>query len=144
MRRILPLALLAILAIAGCGSTETDTPAPPETRNIFGQMTVGLSPGDIGWYGPETTPCQPGGGYSDIHEGAQVVVTDAAAKTLAVGSLGPGMQDDTGAGKTCVFSFWVNDVPVGEKFYGVEVAHRGRLQYPAARITDPIILTLGD
>lgn len=139
MRRILPAVLIAA-SIAACGE---DPPPPPQTLDVFGQMTVDLSPGDIGYYGPETTPCWPGGGYSDIHEGTQVVVSDAGGKTLGIGSLGAGIQDDTGAGKRCLFSFWVKDIPRGEKFYGVEVAHRGRLQYPAARMTDPISLTLG-
>ena len=82
--------------------------------------------------------CTGDGGYSDIAAGAQVVVTDAAGATVAVGRLGEGSW----VGAHCEFPFAV-DVPSGSEFYGIEVSHRGVVQYPRRRLADPIVLTLG-
>ncbi|MEV4096953.1 hypothetical protein [Streptosporangium saharense] len=84
--------------------------------------------------------CVTTGGYSDIQEGAQVVVTDASGTTVALGRLAYGSWNrHTG----CVFLFNVPDVPGGHKFYGVEVGHRGRLQYTAEQVAQPLALTIG-
>jgi len=83
--------------------------------------------------------CVTGGGYDDIREGAQVVVTDASGATIAVGRLGFGSwKRNVG----CVFLFEL-EVPGGHDFYGIEVSHRGRLQYPAEQLAAPLDLTLG-
>lgn len=82
--------------------------------------------------------CVGDGGYSDISAGAQVVVTDETSKTVGVGSLGTGSW----IGSHCEWPFEVK-VPDGSAFYGVEVTHRGRVQYPADRLDKPITLTLG-
>ncbi|MFF4417498.1 hypothetical protein ACFYY8_33655 [Streptosporangium sp. NPDC001559] len=84
--------------------------------------------------------CATRGGYSDIQEGAQVVVTDASSTTIALGRLAYGSWNrHTG----CVFLFNVEGVPGGHKFYGVEVSHRGRLQYTAEQVAQPLALTIG-
>lgn len=82
--------------------------------------------------------CVGDGGYSDIAPGAQVVVTDDTGKTVGVGSLGAGSW----IGSHCEWPFEV-EVPDGSAFYGVEVSHRGRVQYPADELAEPITLTLG-
>jgi hypothetical protein len=86
--------------------------------------------------------CAMTGGYSDIREGAQVVVTDAASKTIALGQLSYGSWDQNDA--RCIFLFSVTEVPAGHRFYGIEVSRRGRLQYTAEEISRPLALTLGD
>ena len=72
----------------------------------------------------DVNPCAPSGGYSDIGDGAEVVVSNAAGHTLAIGSLGTGKKSLG----SCIFPFTVHDVPTGQKFYGVEVTHRGAVQ----------------
>jgi hypothetical protein len=80
-----------------------------------------------------------GGGYSDVATGVQVVVSDSAGKTIAVGALSRGATK----GQSCVMPFTVGGVPAGKGFYGVEIGHRGRLQYPEADLRHGLALTLG-
>lgn len=143
MRRILPLALIA-LALTSCGG---DQPI-----SVIGTMSVAGGDSANGASDGNGAPCEMSGGYSDIKSGAQVVVTDAGSKTLALGALGPGKlllpnNDDTPlykwVARRCVFPFSVANVPAGQQFYGVEVSHRGRVQYPADRIAQPLDLSLG-
>lgn len=66
-------------------------------------------------------------GYDDISEGASVTVYGAKGEVIATGSLG----DSEYASYSCVFDIAVPDVPKGEKFYKVEVSHRGTIQLSA-------------
>lgn len=78
--------------------------------------------------------CEGEGGFSDITEGTQVVVTNEAGDIIATGSLGPGRFVTTSAIGTssllrvCVFDIAVPDVPDAE-FYTVEVSPRGAFNY---------------
>lgn len=80
-------------------------------------------------------------GYEDVREGANVTVTDASHKTIALGSLGAGHSD--GFQLSCIYRFVVTDVPAGLKFYGVEVSHRGSLQYTDAQLKKGVALSIG-
>ncbi len=124
------LALAGALLTTGCG-------ADPLT--IRGSIL--LIGGPMGWTGKAGDPCQTGGSYADIQPGATVTVSDASGKTLALGALGDGTQDGA---SNCKVPFTVTGVPAGEKFYGVEVTHRGRLQYTAEQLAEPLALTLGN
>ncbi len=84
--------------------------------------------------------CVGQGGYSDIHEGAQVVISDATGKTIAIGQLKSGIAV---VGVKCSFYFTVEAVPGDEDFYGIEVSHRGRVQYSRAQLDELVILSLG-
>lgn len=66
-------------------------------------------------------------GYDDIREGTAVTVYGADDKVIATGELG----DSTFTDYACRFDIAVDDVPKGEKFYKVEVSHRGTLQLSA-------------
>lgn len=68
--------------------------------------------------------CGGSGGYSDITTGTAVTVYNAAGTVLSQGALGTGHSNGAG---TCVFSLSALNVPAGEKFYLVEVSHRGRI-----------------
>jgi hypothetical protein len=78
--------------------------------------------------------CEGQGGFSDITEGAQVVVTNEAQDIIATGSLGPGRIVTTGTIgsasllRVCVFDIAVPDVPDAE-FYTVEVSPPGAFNY---------------
>jgi len=144
MRRFAPLALLAALAVPACSGAEA---AKPSTISITGSITVpgGLTEG--GLEGGAGQVCVMDGGYSDVREGAQVVVSDDKSTTIAIGRLGGGRlvlpDPDYWSTRKCVFPFTVS-APAGHPFYGVEVSHRGRLQYTAAQLAVPLALTLGD
>lgn len=83
--------------------------------------------------------CYGTGGYEDIEGGAQVVVSDAAGATLALGKLGAGQS--VGAGE-CRFAIRVT-VPAGKGFYSIAVGRRPPLQYAEADLARPLTLGLG-
>ncbi len=126
--------------LAGAQSTLTQstlTSDAPITYALSGTVTISATWDCMGSSSlkilrdainhPERThPCPggPGGGYSDLTEGAQVVVTDASGTTVAFGSLADGTI--SGAGFT--FTFSVPNVPALD-IYGIKLTHRGTLQY---------------
>ncbi|MEV0977811.1 hypothetical protein [Streptomyces sp. NPDC049915] len=68
------------------------------------------------------------GGYDDISEGASVTVYGADSSVIATGYLGDSTSPSYG---TCAYDIAVQDVPKGERFYKVEVSHRGTVQMTA-------------
>lgn len=80
-------------------------------------------------------------------------------KVIALGSVGPGFTSDwltlptfdpeTGTIESrpqatkCRFAFSVLNVPEGEDFYAVEVAHRGELRYNRSDLAASLALKLG-
>ncbi|MFI2644452.1 hypothetical protein [Streptomyces sp. NPDC018610] len=128
--RISPLAagILGLAVGAGIvGSiwaiTANSGPGTPETFTLKGTFTLTEDASDNGLGGCEGT-----GGYEDIQEGASVTVYGAGGDVIATGSLGD--SDSPGYG-TCAYDIAIPDVPKGEKFYKVEVSHRGTVQMTA-------------
>lgn len=140
-------AVVAVLIVVLSG-TQANPSAPPSQAPVaaptpspltingevvldvpFGSMTAGDWPN-----------CKGADSYADLVSGAQIVVTDAAGKTIGLGRLDAGVRRERG----CVFFFKVSGVPAGGEFYGVEVARRGRVQYTAAQLTYPIRQTISD
>jgi hypothetical protein len=92
-------------------------------------------------YDGASSACYGKGGYADIRAGAQVVISDSAGATIAVGSLDAGTVT---SGRGCVLPFSVPGVPSGKGFYGIEVSHRGVLKYNESEfVTRNLELTLG-
>lgn len=92
-----------------------------------------------GGYGYST--CGGSGGYSDITTGTTVTVYNAAGTVLSQGALGTGHPDGA---DSCVFSLAAPNVPAGEKFYLVEVSHRGRIMVqPEDARNGNVALSLG-
>lgn len=124
------VALLATAAYALFGTSEKHT----VTGDLALTTANSLSPGDT---------CLGTGGYSDIHEGTQVIIEDDTGRTLATGDFGTGLYD----GRSCVFSFSFKDVPKA-KFYRVhQSGDRGTLQYSYSDMVGSdwsVHLTLGD
>ncbi len=123
------LALASVLLISGCGAD------PLTVRGSI--LLIG---GPMGWQGKLGDPCRTGGEFADIQPGTTVTVSDASGKSVALGALDAGKQDGA---SNCRFQFTVSGVPAGEDFYGIEVSHRGRGQYTAARLRERVDLTLG-
>ena len=135
------LAATAALALSACGS-------PPKAFIVQGHFDVsGSISVDLGYAGSAYQygdVCVTGIGYDDIHLGAQVVVSDAAGATLAIGGLDAGLADPYEA--TCAFAFRVPDVPAGLGFYGLSIGSgdRGTMKYAESEISrGEITLTLG-
>lgn len=85
--------------------------------------------------------CVGQGGYADIKQGSQVVVTDGSGKTVGLGALTSGSP--TGTREMCRYYFKVEGVPGDLDYYGIEVAHRGRVQYSKADIAREVRISLG-
>lgn len=124
----------------GLDLARSGTPSGPaggsgEAFDLRGTFT--LYSGGYGY-----TTCGGSGGYSDITTGTTVTVYNAAGTVLSQGALGTGRSDGAG---TCVFSLAAPNVPAGEKFYLVEVSHRGRIMVqPEAARAGKVALSLGN
>ncbi|MDN3021976.1 hypothetical protein [Streptomyces sp. S.PB5] len=112
--------------VGGVWAITAAGPGEPETFTLEGSFTLTdevVSDGDDGCKGEYDS------GYDDIAEGTSVTVYGAGGDVVATGSLGDSAEDEYGT--TCTFDVVVDDVPKGEKFYKVEVSHRGTLQLTA-------------
>ncbi|WP_327330444.1 hypothetical protein OG265_36865 (plasmid) [Streptomyces sp. NBC_01208] len=117
---LLGLAVGAGLVGGAWAYTGRDT--APDTFTLIGTFT--LTEGAIRTEGEN---CRGNGGYDDIARGTSVTVYNAAGEVAATGSLGES-EYSVGA---CAYIVTVDDVPKGEKFYQVEVSHRGKVQMTA-------------
>lgn len=113
-------ALLAVLALAGCGSG---------TVTVRGGMIV-RSQEILG------DSCRLSDtGFADIAAGAQVVVTAPDGTVIGSGALrSPVVRSAT----ACYFPFTVAGVHGGEARYGVEVASRGTVWFGPPKIADAV------
>jgi len=105
------------------------------TVTVHGTMTLTDSSGGV----TGETPCNGSGGYSDIADGAQVVISDDTGKTLTIVQLTGGVGF---AGVSCVFDFTAK-VPAGKSYYGVTVTHRGTVKMSEAELATAAV-TLGN
>jgi hypothetical protein len=110
-------ALWVGLDLADSGAPITPPGTSGEAFDLRGTFTLNST-------GYSSSTCNGSGGYSDITTGTAVTVYNAAGTVLSQGALGTGHSDGIG---TCVFSLAAPNVPAGEKFYLVEVSHRGRI-----------------
>ncbi|MEV6607414.1 hypothetical protein [Kutzneria sp. NPDC051319] len=120
-------------AAAGTGGTTSSAAA---TFTMLGTFKL---------YGTSTgtsSMCHGSGGYSDIADGAAVTVYDAAGKVTAVGAI---TQPSSLGVLGCTFSIVVPNVPNGEKFYQIEISHRGKVTVTADDAkAGRVSLTLGN
>lgn len=130
-RRRWPLLAAAAAVVVAAGFALTAV--LDDGFTVTGEMHISRNVGNL------NARCFGKNGYDDIHEGAQVVVTDSTGATVAVGKLGRGEY----TGGTCTLPFTIDGVPEGSDFYGIEVAHRGELTYSRDDLNEPLRLTLG-
>lgn len=143
MRRIIAVTVLIPLAACGARQEPAAAPSKPAVFQVTGSISLGA--GDFIWNASPPS-CAGDGGYGDMKVGTQAVVSDAAGATLALGSIveaKPEVATDGSPGaEGCTLRFLILNVPAGQKFYGVEVSHRGRLQYTEAEARKDLSLTL--
>lgn len=126
-----------VLLLAGCGVGDS-----PQHPDLHGTLTLGFGAEMLG------KTCAGKGGYSDINEGAAVVVTDQDGRIVGTGSLSAGAPAGSRVGFTaarCEFTFTIPG-RLNEQFLGVEVSHRGRQTYSRAQLDAAswdVRLTLG-
>ena len=146
--RVLLAAAALVLALAGCGASAPAATAPltkatkkPLPLLVRGTFSLSL-PGFV--WNPGV--CTGTGGYDDIDADTTVVVTDNAGTTVAIGKLGAGQPvrdpDDPSRAQTCMYTFDIPNVPSGRHFYGIEVGHRGRVQFTEAQLGERVQLEL--
>lgn len=137
--------VVAMLLLAGCSSappsfTTHGTLTLTSTINLDGYAdNIAGSAATLANTTGET--CSGAGGYDDLIPGAQVKVSDASGKTLALGQLDPGKYDAQLG--TCTFTFTVPGTPAEQAFYGVMVSHRGAPQFTYAQMKTGPSLTIG-
>lgn len=108
--------------VGGAWVITANSHSGPGTFTLTGSFSLLEDASDTG------SGCQGTGGYDDIREGTSVTVYGANGDVIATGQLGDSASASYG---TCGFDVSVPDVPKGEKFYKVEVSHRGTLQLTA-------------
>lgn len=145
---VVALAAVTVVAASGCSSSKSAGPAPssaPAEINVQGMLNV-TEPGGgafVNTDGTLTVPtdgglCTSTGGYSDLVEGASVVISDDAGTTLAIATLDPGTSTASGV---CQFPFTTH-VVAGKHFYGITVTHRGMVKFAETGMSAPV-LTIG-
>ena len=130
--------LLASLALAACSSPA----APAAPFKVTGTVVLSLDV-DLPTDEPGSTAakaCQGMGVHGDLKKGAQVLIRDGDGKLAGVGELGDGVSDSQGA--TCSFALNVAEVTSGHAFYSMELARRGQVYYTAAKLREPLSITL--
>lgn len=145
-------ALLATVVLAlvltGCGAGKEPAAAPsakptPTRLPLLVRGSFVLQLPDFMW---NPGVCAGRGGFDDINAGTDVVVTDSTSTTVAIGKLGTGQPvidpSDSTRATSCLFTFDIKDAPSGRGFYGIEVGHRGRVQFPEAKLADRVLLEL--
>lgn len=131
--RILALALVALVVLAGCAQNSEPSQTEPTTAvptaetptfdvsgalTLYGYGAVNLSGGR----------CVGDGGYADIREGAPVVIRDAEGTQLGLGVLDAG--DRIGRQYLCDFRFRIDGLPESDATpYSAEVARRGQVPF---------------
>jgi len=139
------IGLLLILILGACGNEAGDGNADDSgdnksTSEITGSVSLYEYDSDNGRFGEV---CYGATGYSDIRDGAEVVVKGADGNTVAVGSID--WRDHRGG--VCGFDVSVSDVPMDEEFYEVQVAGRGGPTYTRDELAKSgwmVDLTFGD
>ncbi len=142
--RLLAVALTGLaLGLSSCGggeesnATPTPTIGPPVVHVVGTFLLKQEAPANLGprSISPTATPtCKGRGGYNDIAQGMEVLLT-ADGKTLGVGRFSAGsVKSLTQFQEQCQFQFEL-DVPEGYQFYTVKVGRRGDRTYSFAEIT---------
>lgn len=130
------------LASDGTDSADADPSPSPSPQTITVEGAVNLRLGQFTWES-STSACWGIRGYSDLRDGAQVVVTDPDGTTVGVSRLEIGStQFERSKAVGCRLIFEVK-VPAGLGFYGIEVSDRGKVQYAEPDLSEPVELTIG-
>ncbi|WHT21050.1 hypothetical protein N8J89_08280 [Crossiella sp. CA-258035] len=147
---------VAVVTVAAVSVVASGGAAGPDTYEVSGFMSLKDSGSTYSSSSIDTLErvvagtdgmfeCRGSRGYRDIAEGAEVKVYDEAGKIIAVGALGKGRTGQRSAA-VCVFPIAVSKVPVGHRFYQVEVTRRGKVTVEEKAEAGKLfaLLSLGD
>lgn len=140
---LIPKAFKNLDAKGVATNPAADISFAPQPFSVKGFLTLKL--GQFAWYSTDDT-CYGYQRYEDIRSGTQVVITDPAGKTVAMGHLEAGIPrhdpNDTNRVTECRFPIKVAGVPGEHAFYGIEISNRGKLDFPRDRMAGSLELTL--
>lgn len=137
-----------VLALAGCG----DYGGPQQTSRVTGTLEI-PNVTDIGVQDKgQTSSCYGLGPYSDVREGAPVVIEDASGSRVSTGRLGQGrtkfdpLQLEAGGPRFaqpqgCLLGFVVDGVPPVGDSWSVRIGTH-RFDLPPDKV-DNLALSLG-
>lgn len=149
------LTLVAFVSTAACGTAKqvanpqpspihAPTPSPASSLTATGTYTVMLGPRHDQHFTADQVglgkPCFTLGSFTDILQGAQVVVLGDGNRTLGVGSLKEPAQAHGG----CSFMFSIPDVDGASAFYTVTVNGRPGKQFTHKQMFGILAMTVGD
>lgn len=130
----------ATLLVATSACSPANMPFAHHTVTVRGtlELAVGDDPEVPSFMTEPDDPytCHGVGGYSDITPEATIVIHDPDGKVIATSELGTGESTGFDGGPVpaiCRFTIWVTKVPE-QKFYGVEVSHRGTVQFTEEQV----------
>jgi hypothetical protein len=110
------------VALTGCFAASE--PAAAETAEIRGVLSVPAVEERMGDVIVIDDDCTAEAGFDDVHKAAQVAVLDPEGTIVAIGELGKGKYGS--GGSVCSFPFTISDVPLGKKFYSLDVGNEFR------------------
>lgn len=140
-RGLILLGALGVVVAAGLGvSKATGGGGGAPTITLHGSQALMQDTGMYSSrnYSTYSGTCEGTGGYNDMAEGAEVTIHDAQNTVIATGHLNAGSDE----GGMCVFTWSIPDVPV-QKFYGVQVTHRGTITFTAQDAEGSLDTSLG-
>jgi hypothetical protein len=134
--RTIAAALAALLLLAGCSSGKKAPAKSAAPVTVSGLLRLFDSESTLNALLTGTTKCNGVGGFSDVADGADVVISDDSGKTLAIAHLQAGFAviPKSASGSHCDFAFSA-EVPSGKGFYGVQVTHRGVVKIAEAALS---------
>lgn len=140
--RLLIVGAIATLCVAGAGVSAALLTGGASSVTLHGTMMINpASDSEFGDnFSTAGSTCSGSGGYDDLTQGASVTIHDPTGKVIATGALEEGHGVD---GVGCLFNWRIPKAPK-EKFYGVEISHRGTVNFKTAEIKGGFDTDIGD
>lgn len=136
------------LGLTACGSSQSTAPQKPKTVTVTKKINAPIDGAELiltGLDAPEgdkfeagVTPCL--ADNSLVATADRVVLRDASGETIAFADLGSGTlgQGSEPISSPCEFPVVFEDVPLGEKFYEIQVGDNPPVTLPEDELTNEV------
>jgi hypothetical protein len=140
---VLATAVLGMLYAIKVGPFAPNTLTVHGTMSVPEKITLNSMNASLG------ERCAADDGYDDIAVGTDVTVKDNDGHTVAIGELGSGtLVGDASdwTNRLCSFPFTVTIDDATSDFYSIKMGRvsRGEVDFPVAKLTRPVRLSIGD
>ena len=133
---VLVVALVGVIVgVSAWALTRLSQPLGTSSIHVSGTVTLV----DEGVTRFKDQPCSGTGGFADLRNGAEVLITDSTGAYLTVAYLESG--HGVALSNNCVFSFSTK-VPAGLGMYGVKVTHRETKPVSEEQLHSPLRFTV--